>query len=374
MSSADNPLVDQKFLANAMASFLQIAAIVVLTYICFQILRPFLAIVVWGIIISVALYPSFLSMTERLGGREKMAATLIGLIGISIIVLPAWLLAESTIGALHYIGDQAEGGSMVIPMPGDKVQGWPLIGERVYEVWVSAATNLEETINQFEEQIQAFGQRALGLAGHTVVTVFQFIFSIIIAAVLFTFAAGGYEASRNISSSLVGKERGAKLTDMAVGTVRSVFKGVLGVAAIQAVASALLLVIAGVPAAGLLAGAVLVLAIVQLPPLIVLGPIAFWYFSVADTVPAVIFLVVALIVSGSDTFLKPMLLGRGLDTPMLVILLGAIGGAVSMGIVGLFIGAVVLALGYELLVVWMAPDEMDKLGSDSAAGTTGSSE
>ena len=368
MSSADNSLVDQKFLANAMASFLQISAVVVLAYICFQILRPFLAIVVWGIIISVALYPSFLSLSEKLGGRDKVAAALIGLIGISVIVLPAWLLADSTIGALRYIGTEAQGGSMVIPMPGDKVQGWPLIGEDVYEIWLSAATNLEDTVSRYQEQIQAFGQRALSLAGHSVVTVFQFIFSILIAAVLFTFASGGYQASRNISVSLVGKERGAKLTDMAVGTVRSVFKGVLGVAAIQAVASAIVLVIAGVPAAGLISGGVLVLAIIQLPPILILGPIAFWYFSVADTVPAIIFLVAAVIVSISDTFLKPMLLGRGLDTPMLVILLGAIGGAVSMGIVGLFVGAVVLALGYELLIVWMAPGEMDAEPAPPAGG------
>jgi predicted PurR-regulated permease PerM len=342
-----------------MAAFLQIAAVVLLFYICFQILRPFLAIVVWGIIISVALYPAYLSLTERLGGRGKTAATLIGLIGVAIIVMPAWLLADSTIGALKYIGAQAQSGSLVIPAPNDSVQEWPVIGERVYEVWISAATNLEDTLNQFEDQIKAMGERALSLAGHSVATVFQFIFSIAIAAVLFTVAAGGYEASRNISISLVGPDRGPKLTDMAVGTVRSVFKGVLGVAAIQGVASALLLVFAGVPAAGLWAGAVLVLAIVQLPPLLVLGPIAFWYFSVADTVPAVVFLVLALLVSGSDTFLKPMLLGRGLETPMLVILLGAIGGAISMGIVGLFIGAVVLALGYELLTVWMAPEGLD---------------
>lgn len=359
MSSADNTLVDQKFLANAMASFLQIAAVVLLIYICFQILRPFLAIVVWGIIISVALYPAYLSLAQRLGGREKLAAMLIGLIGISIIVVPAWLLADSTIGALKYIGAQTQSGTLAIPPPNESVQDWPVVGEQVYELWASAATNLEDTLNQFQEQIKAMGERALSLAGHSVVTVFQFIFSILIAAVLFTVAAGGYEASRNISVSLVGPERGPKLTDMAVGTVRSVFKGVLGVAAIQAVASALLLLIAGIPAAGLWAGAVLVLAIVQLPPLLVLGPIAFWYFSVAETAPAVVFLVVALVVSGSDTFLKPMLLGRGLDTPMLVILLGAIGGAISMGIVGLFIGAVVLALGYEILTIWMAPGGLD---------------
>ena len=329
MSSADNSLVDRKFLANAMASFLQIAAVVLLIYICFQILRPFVAIVVWGVIISVALYPTFCSLADRLGGSQKTAAILIALMGVSVIVLPAWLLADSTIGALQHIGAEAKSGSLVIPMPGDKVQGWPVIGERVYELWSAAATNLEDTLLQFEDEIRTFGERAASLAGHSVLTVFQFIFSILIASVLFTVAAGGYEASRNISVSLVGPERGPKLTDMAVGTIRSVFKGVLGVAAIQAIASAFLLVIAGVPAAGLLAGAVLVLAIVQLPPILVLGPVAFWYFSVADTVPATIFLVAAVIVSISDTFLKPMLLGRGLDTPMLVILLGAIGGAVS---------------------------------------------
>ncbi len=124
----------------------------------------------------------------------------------------------------------------------------------------------------------------------------------------------------------------------------------------QAILAAIGLVLIGVPAAGLWAGAVLVLAIVQLPPILILGPIAFWVFSVAEPVPATIFLVYSLIVSVSDAFLKPMLLGRGLETPMLVILIGAIGGAIAMGIVGLFIGAVILALGYELLVTWMAPD------------------
>ena len=140
-------------------------------------------------------------------------------------------------------------------------------------------------------------------------------------------------------------------------TIRSVAKGILGIAIIQGIFAAIGLAVAGVPAAGLWAGAVLVLAIVQLPPLLVLGPIAIWYFSVADTVPAIIFLVYAAIVSISDTFLKPLFLGRGVETPMLVILIGAIGGAVAFGIVGLFIGAVILALGYELLIAWMAPDK-----------------
>ena len=109
----------------------------------------------------------------------------------------------------------------------------------------------------------------------------------------------------------------------------------------------------------------LILAIVQLPPIIILGPIAFWYFSVAEPVPATIFLVYSMVVSFSDAVLKPMLLGRGVETPMLVILLGAIGGAITQGVMGLFIGAVVLALGYEILIAWMAPDETPAVASDS---------
>ncbi len=359
MSSADSSKVDQSFLANAMASFIQIAGVVLLFWICFQIVKPFMAIVVWGVIISVALYPFFLSIADKLGGRHKVAAVLIALLGISIIVVPAWLLADSTVGALKYVGETAKTGSVTIPPPNESVSEWPLIGENVYEIWSQASANLEETINQYEEQIEAFGARAISFAGHTVLTVFQFVFSIIIAAALFMVANDGYGAAKNIANSIAGTRRGHELTDMSIGTIRSVFKGVLGVAAIQAIASAIGMVVAGIPAAGLLAGAVLVLAIVQLPPLLVLGPVALWYFSVADGVSATIFLVFALIVSGSDTFLKPMFLGRGLKTPMLVILIGAIGGAVSMGIVGLFIGAVVLALGYELLTLWMAPENHD---------------
>ena len=139
----------------------------------------------------------------------------------------------------------------------------------------------------------------------------------------------------------------------------------LGVALLQSIVSAFGLLIAGIPAAGIWAGLVLVLAVVQLPPLLILGPIAIWYFSVADVVAATIFLVFAVIVSVSDAFLKPLLLGRGVEVPMPVILFGAIGGAMARGIVGLFIGAVILALGYELITAWMAPDKAPELPDEA---------
>ena len=217
--------------------------------------------------------------------------------------------------------------------------------------------NLEATLNQYSQELETLGKTALGMTTGMIGGVFQFIFSIIIAGVLLTTAESGYRAARNIAGSLMGDRAGDKMTDMSDLTIRSVGKGELGVAIIQAILSAIGVMMIGVPAPCLWSGAVLVLAIIQLPPLIILGPIAFWVFSVAEPVPATIFLVYAIIVSVSDAFLKPMLLGRGVDTPMLVILIGAIGGAITSGIIGLFLGAVVLALGYELLSIWMAPDE-----------------
>ena len=357
MTSANSSQTDDRFLANAMASFIQIGALLLLAMWCLQIVSPFIGIVVWGLVISIALFPAHTAITARLGGREKSSAFILVAIGLAILIVPTWLLAESTIGGLRHIASALESGSVTVPPPNASVAEWPVIGETVHEVWSDAAMNLEATLNQYSQELETLGKTALGMTTGMIGGVFQFIFSIIIAGVLLTTAESGYRAARNIAGSLMGDRAGDRMTDMSILTIRSVVKGVLGVAVIQAILSAIGLVMIGVPAAGLWAGAVLVLAIIQLPPLIILGPIAFWVFSVAEPVPATIFLVYAIIVSISDAFLKPMLLGRGVDTPMLVILIGAIGGAITYGIVGLFLGAVVLALGYELLSIWMAPDD-----------------
>ena len=140
----------------------------------------------------------------------------------------------------------------------------------------------------------------------------------------------------------------------------------LGVALIQTFLAAVGLLVMGVPGAGIWASIILLLAIMQLPPLLVLGPIAVWVFSTAAPIPATIFLVYSLIVSFSDGLLKPLLLGRGVDVPMLVILLGAIGGMISAGIIGLFIGAIILALGYQLFQFWLNEGQ-DAVNSETEA-------
>jgi predicted PurR-regulated permease PerM len=228
----------------------------------------------------------------------------------------------------------------------------------VYGPWNEAATNLEATLQKHARQVKTFSSWLFKTVADTAFGILGFAFSIIIAGVLLLNAEAAYQAFRAIGRRL-GGERGADFTDLAVATVRSVAKGVLGVALIQTFLAAVGLLVMDVPGAGIWASIILVLAIMQLPPLLVLGPVAIWVFSTAEPVPATVFLVYALIVSFSDSFLKPLLLGRGVDVPMLVILLGAIGGMISSGIIGLFIGAIILALGYQLFRFWLDEDQVD---------------
>ena len=349
---------DRSFQKNAMASFVQIGALMLLLVWCFRILSPFINVVMWAMIIAVAIYPVHVVLTAKLGGREKTSAVGFVLIGLAVIIVPTYLTADSSISALSALGTSLQEGSVEISPPNESVAEWPIIGKKVHSAWSEAAVNLEATLNKYQPQLAAFSQGILRFAGSMAVTVLQFIFSVIIAGVFLVSAEGGYRTAMGIMTSLMGG-RGSELVDLSIETIRSVAKGVLGVAVIQSALSAIGLAAMDIPAAGLWAGVVLVLAIIQLPPLIVLGPIAVYVFSIAEPVPATIFAVYAFIVSISDSFLKPMFLGRGMEIPMLVILLGAIGGAILSGIIGLFLGAVVLALGYEILRAWMETDELN---------------
>jgi predicted PurR-regulated permease PerM len=354
----NNVATDRSFQKNAMASFTQIGALMLLLILCFRIISPFLTIVAWAMIIAVAIYPAHQMLTGKLGGREKASATVFVLVGLVILVVPTYMTADSSITALSTVGHNLKEGSVSISPPDESVAEWPIIGKKVHGAWSAAADNLEATLRNYQPQLVAFSEGVIKFAGSIAIGVLQFVVSMLIAGVFLVNAEGGYKTARTLSSSLIG-ERGNSMVDLMIATIRSVAKGVLGVAIIQALLSGIGLAAMGIPAAGVWAGIVLVLAIIQLPPFLILGPIAVWAFSVADPVPATIFAVYCFIVSISDSFLKPMFLGRGMEIPMLVILLGAIGGAMFAGIIGLFIGAIVLALGYEILVAWMETDELN---------------
>jgi predicted PurR-regulated permease PerM len=237
-----------------------------------------------------------------------------------------------------------------------------VVGDRTYEVWSAASRNLTATVERYGSQLKEVAGAALGAAAGAGWTVLHFVIAILIAAALMANAEPGHAFARRFATRLAGED-GAAFVELATATIRSVAQGVLGIALIQAVLAGMGMLAVGVPAAGLWALGVLVLAIVQLPPILILGPVIVYVFSASEAIPAVLFMIWAIAVSFADAFLKPLLLGRGIDVPMLVILLGAIGGMMASGVIGLFVGAVVLALAYKLFTAWLEAPVLDAAGS-----------
>jgi predicted PurR-regulated permease PerM len=199
----------------------------------------------------------------------------------------------------------------------------------------------------------------------------QFLASFIIAGIIMAFGQAGSRGSLAIFERVAGAARGAEFTKLATATIRAVAQGVIGVAFIQAIIVGLCLLVAGVPWAGVLAVIVLVLGIAQVPALIVTLPAIgyIWWRGDYGNVEAIVYTLLIFIAGMTDNVLKPLMLGRGVDAPMPVILLGALGGMAAAGILGMFVGATLLALGYQLFMGWVAvhrPAEASEQDTDSA--------
>ena len=354
------------FVASAMEAAIKIGVLMLIVIWCFQIVRPFITLVVWGIIIAVALYPINCALSARLGGKDKLAAVLLTVLILALIIVPTIILSSSMIEGAQQVSSGLKDGTLRIPPPSEKVASWPVVGESVHNYWQLASENLKAAVEKVGPQLKGAVNWLLGAAAGTGAGILQFIISVIIAAVLMINAKSGYNFTRSFTMRLAG-QHGADFAVIAAATVRSVVQGVLGVAIIQAVLSGMGLLVMDVPLAGLWAFLVLFVAIIQLPPIIVLLPIILYVFSVGETTPAVLFTIWCVLISMSDAILKPLFLGRGVDIPMLVILIGAIGGMVLSGIVGLFVGAVVLAIGYKLFLVWLYPENMSNMLDEAVA-------
>jgi len=344
---------DNNFTRNAIEAAVRLGLLLLLATWCFKIITPFIVPVMWGVIIAVAIYPLYIKLKSAMGDRNKLAAIVYTLVTLALLITPTVMISNSIIDTSSIISERYEAGTLDIPPPNDSVKEWPLIGEKIYAVWLQASDNLEATLKKYDEETKKVGKAIVSGAAGAAGTILQFVLSIIISGILVANASGAYDVTIKIFTRLTNEVNGKIYADLSKATIRSVAQGVLGVAMIQAVLSALGMMVMDVPAWGLWTLAVLVVAIAQIPPIVILGFVSAYVFSVAETTPAVIFLVYCIIVSSSDGFLKPLFLGRGMSTPMLVILLGAIGGMMMSGIIGLFVGAIILALGYELFMAWL---------------------
>ena len=340
-------LGNEAYYARALSTSLRIGFVALLLILSWLILKPFVMLVMWSIIIAIGIYQIFKKFSALLGNREKLASTLITLFALTFLIVPSYYLMESAVEGAQIFAVQLEEGTFKVPPPAEDVAEWPVIGKPVYDAWKLASVNLDAAIKAFEPQLKEFASGLISGVAGLGVTILLSLISIIIAGFFLVKADSGETTARKAFKVLIG-EKGEGFTELAGATIRSVVQGVLGVAIIQSVAAGIVMLIFGIPAAGLWALIVLMLAIIQLPPTLIMLPVAIYGFSILDTTSAIIFLVLSIIISMADTFLKPMFLGRGVDVPMLVILLGAIGGMMLSGILGLFVGAVVLALAYKV--------------------------
>jgi len=343
---------EEKKVRISLRSALSIAFIGLIFILSFNIIKPFLVPMVWGIVISVGLYPLHVRLSKFLGKRARMSAVLITLIGLAVIVVPATLFTSTAVKNVSLAVKSIDEGSLTAPPPDASVRDWPIVGKKTYEIWSEAAKSLNQTFIRFEPQLKEVAPKLTRAATESVIGILLFILSFLVAGVLLLYAEPGKRATEKIFRTFLGR-KGAVMTDITIGTIRSVVQGIIGIALIQAVFLGLGMFVIKVPAPGILALLVLILAIVQLPTLLIMLPVTLYVFSANDLGPAIIFAVWTLLWSLSDNVLKPMLLGKGVDIPMLAILIGAIGGMIMGGLIGLFVGSVVLALAYKIISILM---------------------
>jgi predicted PurR-regulated permease PerM len=345
---------------RAMEVGIRLAVVAGLVLWCFEILKPFLSTIVWALVIAAALFPAYKWLLEKFGKSAGMTSFLFTAAILLAFMTPVLMLSTTLVETAKDFATELEDGSLQVPPPPERVKTWPFVGEKLYEAWHLANENLEGALTKFEEQIKGAGRWLISTAAGAGLGILQFAVALIVSGVFLAFADSGGDFARRLGRRLAG-QRGEQFANLASSTVRSVAQGVLGVAFIQALLAGVGFMAMGIPGAGLWTMLVLILATVQLPAGIILIPSIFYAASVSDTVPTIIFAIWMIMVSLIDNVLKPLLLGRGASVPMAVIFLGAIGGFVLQGIVGLFVGAIVLSLGYELFILWLNLDSPEKL-------------
>ena len=328
----------------------------VLAALCYRIFSPFISLMAWALILAVTIYPAHQALAGRMRARQGLAATLLVLGGIALIVAPTAVLLTALGHSVHHFVGSVQGNTLHVPAPSPDVAGWPLVGPKLHALWAQAHEDLPAVVQRMQPQLGDLAKAALEMVASIGVAMLMFLFAFVIAGIMMAFGRSGASAAQSIFDRIFGIGRGAEFARLSTATIRAVALGVLGVALIQSIVVGLILMVARVPFAGGLAMLVLVLAIAQLPALLVALPVIGYIWASGDygTAAAATYTVLLFLAGAIDNVLKPLLLGRGVDAPMPVILLGALGGLAGAGIMGMFVGATLLALGYQIFMWWVA--------------------
>jgi len=332
--------------------------IIALGVLCYQVFSPFLPLMAWSIVLAVTLYPLHQWVARVFGGKQWLASSVLVIIACLLIITPTGLLLNSFADDVRNLISGVQNNTLEVPAPSDRVAQWPLVGKKAYDIWSKAHSDLPELVKSMQPKIGQLAHKALAMVASIGGGLLLFLGSFIIAGIVMAYGESGSHSTKAIFQRIAGLERGVALAKLSTATIRAVALGVIGVAFIQAILIGLALLLAGVPSAGVLSIVVLILGIAQVPALLVTVPVVayIWWSGHYGNAAAITYTIILLLTGMADNVLKPLMLGRGVETPMPVILLGALGGIASGGILGMFVGATVLALGYELFKGWVAAD------------------
>lgn len=348
--------------------------LILMLWICLKLFLPFAPLLVWSLILAVTLYPVQQKLARQLGNSPRLSASIIAILGLLLLGVPSIMLGVPLIEQLisSLIDWRNEGRS--IPAPDASVKDWPLIGSALYEAWLAISDNLQGYLRSHADEVRAALSRVVSGTGGVITTVLTFAGALVIAVVIMVYGEQSSHGARRIAVTLVGGERGANLQRLAVATIRSVAAGVIGVAFVQAMLLGFGFLWAELPGAGVWALVALVLGIIQLPAILIVLPVLgwLWGFHGGDVVSTTMMTVYFVVAGLSDNIMKPLLLGRGVEVPMPVVLLGALGGMIWMGLIGLFLGSVILSVGYQLFWAWVAQESglSDPFGDITAADSS----
>jgi predicted PurR-regulated permease PerM len=339
-----------------------------LLVVSWRVFEPFAQLVLWALILAVALNPLHGRIVDRLGGRQGLSATILILACLILLGVPMAFLGDSLLSTAKDANAALESGAVAIKEPNPSVADWPVIGERVYKAWGAAAVDLPGYLEDHREQIKQLLDRVLTSAVDTAKAVLVFVGGLIVSGIMMAYGEAGSRAVQRILCRFTNPADGVRLQALSTATIRSVATGVVGVALIQALLLGFGFYLAGVPAAGLLSLFVLLIGIAQIPALLISLPAVAYIWWAGDSSAAinVVWTVYLLLAGMADNVLKPLLLGRGVNAPMPVVLIGAIGGMVVAGIIGLFLGAVLLTVGYKVFMEWV--DDRDTVANSESEG------
>ena len=349
---------------------IQLVSVALLAYWAAILVKPFVTIILWSVILAVVLYPAFNLMTGKLHVPRLLAALLITAFCLLVLLGPAAWLGLSLTESLQSIARRLAAGDIAVPPPPDAVKDWPFVGHEVHALWQLASTNLKALLTQIGPHLRSLSGVLLALAKNTAISMLNFLVAVLISGFVLSPGPELVSSTRAMFRKIAAT-RGDEFVDLIGATIRSLARAVIGLSLLQALLAGVAFMIAGVPAAGLLSFLILLLGIIQIDAAFVTIPVLIWSWLKMDTTTALFFTIYIVPVTFMNNVLRLFVMAHGLKTPTWIIFIGMIGGLFAHGLIGVFVGPVVLAITWELLKAWT--NRVEQESNANAASSVGAS-